>query len=56
MKVCLTEAMSPRRARVHDDAIPIYENDDGNSASERGRNDTDMVVLKKELSFIIERD
>ena len=42
MKGCLTEAMAPRGARGHDD--------------ERGSNDTDMVDLKKDLSFIITRD
>ena len=36
--------------------ILIYDNDNGNSASEQGSNDTDMVDSKKYLSFIIARD
>ena len=35
MKGCLTAAMTPRGARVHDDAILIDDNDDSKSASER---------------------
>ena len=40
----------------HDDSILIDDNDDGNSASEWGRNDTDVFDSKKDLSFIISRD
>ena len=56
MKVCITAAMAPRRARVHDDAILIDDDDDGNSTSEWGSNDTDMVDSKKYLSFIVTID
>ena len=55
IKGCLTAAMAPRGARGHDDAI-LIDDDDGNSASERGSNDTDMVDSKKDPSFIITRD
>ena len=40
----------------HDDSILIDDNDDGNSASEWGRNDTDVFDSKKDLSFIIVRE
>ena len=56
MKGCLTAAMVPRGVRGHDYAFLIDDKDDGNSASERGRNDTDMVGSKKDLYFIIVRD
>ena len=56
MKGCIAEAMEPRGERGNDDDILIDDNNDRNSASERGRNDTDMVVLKKYLSLIIFRD
>ena len=56
MKGCLAEAMEPRGERGNDDDILIDDDDDGNSASERGSNDTDMVDLKKDLSFIVARD
>ena len=48
--------MAPRGERGHDDAILIDDDDDGNSASERGSNDTDMVDSEKDLYFIIARD
>ena len=48
--------MALRGARGHDDAILIDDDDDRNSASERGSNDTDMADSKKDLSFIIARD
>ena len=56
MKVCLTEVMAPRGAQGHDDAILIDDDNDRDSASERGSNDTDMVDLRKYLSFFIARD
>ena len=56
MKGCLTVEMAPRGARGHDDAIIIDDKDGGNSASERGINDTDMVDFKKDPSFIIAID
>ena len=43
MKGCNTAAMEPRGARGHYNAILIVDDDDGNYASERRRNDTDMV-------------
>ena len=49
-------AMATREVRGHDDAILIDDNDDGNSASERGSNGTDMVDSKKYLPSIIARD
>ena len=55
MKVCLTEVMAPRGAQGHNDAVLIDDDVDGNSASERGSNDTDMVDSKKDLSLIIAR-
>ena len=48
--------MAPRGARVHYDDIIIDDDNDGNSASERGINDTYMVDLMEDLSFIIARD
>ena len=56
MKGCLTAAMAHTGARGHNDAILIDDNDDKNSASGRGSNDTDMVDSKKDLSLIITRD
>ena len=47
--------MAPIGARGHNDAI-LIDDDDRNSASKRGSNDTNMVDLKKNLSFIIARD
>ena len=49
MKGCIEAAMAPRGD------ILIYDNDNGNSASEQGSNDTDMVDLNKDLSLIITR-
>ena len=48
MKGCLTAAMSPRGAQGHDDAILIDDDDDGNSDSERGSYDTNIVDSKKD--------
>ena len=53
MKVCLTAAMEPRGAQGHDDAILIDDNNNGNSDSERGSNEIDMVDSKKDLYFVI---
>ena len=55
MKGCLTVKMAPRGARGHNDAILIDDDNNGNSASEQGISDTNMVDLKKDLSFIITR-
>ena len=54
MNGCLTAEMAPRGAWGHNAAI-LIDDDDGNSASERGSNDTYMVDSKKYLSFIIAR-
>ena len=48
--------MAPRGARGDDGAILVDDNYDGNSASERRSNDTDMVDSNKDLYFSILRD
>ena len=56
MKGCLTAAMASKGERGHNDVIFVHVDDDGNSDSKRGSNDTNVVDSKKYLSFIITRD
>ena len=56
IKGCLTAAMASKGERGHNDVIFVHVDDDGNSDSKRGSNDTNVVDSKKYLSFIITRD